>query len=279
MKRQYIYLLIILAGALLTGCGASKKSVQKELPVQETPAVNPAATLEEIATSYKSWLSVEVPVKVEITSPVSFGCSARVQMIRNQWLGISVRMLGFEVAYLTADNDSVHAYAKMQKIYLSESLDKLFGSTGYNLGNLQDLLLGRLFVPGSTTASAYDVTRFVLGDIDGLVTAVPSDQPESAQIGFIATPDPARIVAATIESGAHAATVTYEPGAVTAAGPIAAETTIAANMGAGLSAVIKWDVKGSRWDRDMTPRRWKIPGGARRVKVTSDLLKKLVSQN
>ena len=280
MKKYQIFLLIIALGLMFASCGAQKgagKSGSKQKNIHSSASFVPTQAYDALVSSYKDWQTVEIPVKIEISSPMQFGCSARVQMIRGRWLGISIRMLGFEVAYLTADNDSVHAYAKVQKRYVSESIDRLFSSSGYNLENLQDLLLGRVFVPGGTTATPADASKFNLSELDGTLLIVPLVQPEMAQIGFASLPETGSLLTTTCMAGADKQVVlTYGAAKNSAGGAVASETAVtAATTSIGAEALIKWDVNGARWNRQMTPRQWKVPSGARRIKVTSELLKSL----
>ena len=278
-------LFFILSLALLaSACGASKtshngKNANTSAASQTTAAAGQRLTESYAALTgpYKDWQTLEMPIKVNISSPMNFSCSARMQMIRGKWLGISVRMLGFEVAYLTADTDSVHAYVKVQKRYVSESIASLFASSGYNLANVQDLLLGRLFVPGGATATAADAARFKMERADDLLLLFPADTTMAGEIGFAAALPSNRLITTTCKAGNHRGAVIYTPAStVTPAGPVAKQTQLTADLGGNLDATLEYDLGGARWNRNVTPRVWKVPAGARRIKVSADLLKSLV---
>ncbi len=280
MKTLRNILVIISLALLVTACGASR-STQKKKEAENARAYAATQRLSEsyaaLTGPYRDWQSLEVPVKVNIASPMSFSCSARMQMIRGKWLGISVRMLGFEVAYLTADNDSVHAYVKVQKRYVSESIAGLFASSGYNLSNVQDMLLGRLFVPGGSTATASDAARFTIEKADDLMLLFPADTTAAGEIGFAASLASNRLITTTCQAGAHQGALIYTPAtADTPAGPVARQTQLNATLGGSLDATLEYDLTGARWNHTVTPRVWKVPSGARRIKVSSDLLKSLV---
>lgn len=280
MKLLRNLIFIISLALLASACGPSRSAQKRQQ--SETARIN--AARERVSESYaaltgpyKDWQTLEVPVKVNISSPMKFSCSARMQMIRGRWLGISVRMLGFEVAYLTADNDSLHAYVKVQKRYVSESISRLFASSGYNLSNVQDLLLGRLFIPGGSTATPADACDFTMEHSADLLLLFPADTLAAGEIGFAASLATDRLVTTTCKAGAHQGSLIYIPSAkATPAGPIAEQTQLNADLGGALDATLEYDLSGARWNGTVTPRVWKVPSGARRINVSADLLKSLV---
>ncbi|MGM9822183.1 MAG: DUF4292 domain-containing protein [Muribaculaceae bacterium] len=270
--------LIISLGLLLASCGAQK---QAQTPVAPAPQVDASTvsarqSFEAVADTYKSWKTVEMPVKLKLTQPMNFDVSARVQMVRDSYVGVSVRMLGFEVAYIIADTDSVHAYEKMHKRYVSESISNIFKSSGYTLGNLQDLLLGRMFVPGGGTASTADVAAFTMQSDKGYVAASPAAQPAGSQIGFALDSSANRLVFTYIEAAGHDVSFTYGAPSVTPAGPVTSSTQIDANVTRSVRASFDWNLNGAKWNGNVTPRKWKVPSGAKRITVTTDLLNSLI---
>lgn len=280
MKILRNLLVIIFLALLASACGPSRSAQKK----QQSEMVRANAAMQRASESYaaltgpyKDWQTLEIPVKVNIASPVKFSCSARMQMIRGRWLGISVRMLGFEVAYLTADNDSLHAYVKVQKRYVSESISRLFASSGYNLSNVQDLLLGRLFLPGGSTATPADARDFTMEQSADLLLLFPADTVAAGEIGFASSLASNRLITTTCKAGTHQGSLIYTPAAkATPAGPVAGQTQLNADLGGTLEATLEYDLGGARWNGTVTPRVWKVPSGARRIKVTADLLKSLV---
>ena len=280
MKHLHKLFVITIISLIVTACGSSR---QAQGTRQQAEAARAAANMRmsesyaALTGPYKEWQTLEVPVKVSIASPMKFSCSARMQMIRGRWLGISVRMLGFEVAYLTADNDSVHAYVKVQKRYVSESISRLFASSGYNLSNVQDLLLGRLFVPGGATATTADAAEFNMQQTEDLLLLFPSDTIMAANLGFASSLASNRLITTTCTAGAHQGALIYTPAtAATPAGPLAQTVQLSANLGGTLDALLEYDLAAAKWNKTVTPRVWKVPAGARRVVVSADLLKSLV---
>lgn len=280
MKILRNLLVIIFLALLASACGPSRsaqKKQQSEMARANAAMQRASESYAALTGPYKDWQTLEVPVKVNIASPVKFSCSARMQMIRGRWLGISVRMLGFEVAYLTADNDSLHAYVKVQKRYVSESISRLFASSGYNLSNVQDLLLGRLFLPGGSTATPADARDFTMEQSADLLLLFPADTVAAGEIGFASSLASNRLITTTCKAGTRQGSLIYTPAPkATPAGPVAGQTQLNADLGGTLEATLEYDLGGARWNGTVTPRVWKVPSGAHRIKVTADLLKSLV---
>ena len=88
------------------------------------------------------WHTVEVPVKVVIDHPANMSLSGRATLVRDSSVYVSMRMLGMEVAFATADNDSVTLCDKYHKIYVSEALAALLPQKYASIGQLQRIMLG-----------------------------------------------------------------------------------------------------------------------------------------
>ncbi len=111
------------------------------------------ATLQQCNTD---WQSVKIPIKLKLKSPKEISISGTLTMTRNSAIQISLRMLGFEVGALTVTSDSIVAYEKLNKRYVSESLTRLLAGFPATVGNVQALLLGKLFAPGEDATPLAD---------------------------------------------------------------------------------------------------------------------------
>lgn len=89
-----------------------------------------------------TWHDVYMPVKVSVDKPISQSLSGRATMVRDSLVHISMRMLGFEVAVMHIENDSMWVIDKFHKYQFAESLDKVLGKHKMSLGALQDIILG-----------------------------------------------------------------------------------------------------------------------------------------
>jgi hypothetical protein len=88
------------------------------------------------------WTTLSCPVKVALKSPSSMSASGRAQMVRGKCIFVSMRMLGFEVATLYVDNDSVVVADKFNKRYFATGFTDMREKYNLSISTLQDVLLG-----------------------------------------------------------------------------------------------------------------------------------------
>lgn len=256
---------------VLAAC-SSQKSVNKKSMETEVPAEvalqTPAQRYSELCRTYGDWQDVALPLKVSLRAPKSISLSARAEMKRGSWIYMSVRMLGFEVASVWVDNDSVHAIDRYHKAYLSESLSRIFGTTGVTVGDVQDLLLGRGFIvggQGGTFTKAQEGAVRLSASADGLLV-LPQTQPIGFEYGFILPADANRIGAATVTVGdKYAATVAYgEFITTTHSGAFASAADFEMVKGKKLAAGLDWNFHSAKWNTGLD-RQWKRPSGYSRM--------------
>lgn len=123
LTKRYFYLALLCCTLLLSACGSSRRLA---VPEPERP----------------SWHTMDVPVRLAVTSPERLAAGARLSMVRDSSLYLSVRMLGMEVAYLTAAGDSVLICDRFHKLYASDRLSRILPPHLASLHTLQALLLG-----------------------------------------------------------------------------------------------------------------------------------------
>lgn len=233
MKKLIRLLFITSLILLVASCGSSRKSgAIGGGPYTPAPDGRPSerpAPLE--------WTDMKVPVSVKISSPASLRVGGTMTMVNGESVHISLRMLGFEVgaAYLTGD--SIFAYAKLQRVYVAESISRILGGVNATVADLQSLLIGApltLAIPSGNTA------------IDML------DDPATGQPLSITVSHP---------SG-RTASVTYTP---LEGAPLATEVDItAATAGKRLAATLTYDWAHAEIDRGVS-RAFSIPKGYRRI--------------
>lgn len=270
---------IAMAG-MLGACSAGKKATKATLPT-ETPAEisqqTPSQRYTELCNSYGWWEDVQMPVRLSLTAPKNLSVNARAAMKRGEWISLSVRMLGFEVASAFVDRDSVHVVDRYHKAYLSESLEKVFGEYGVTVETVQDLLLGRGFLlgkAGGTMRSDLKTALEFVNSPEGLMI-LPSIHPEGLEYGFILSPDANRVAAASVAAGErYSATASYSQAVETPqAGVFASTTDIRMVKGKNISATLDWSFSQAKWNTGVS-RSWKQPSGYSRIDAKS-LISKL----
>ena len=169
---------------------APKKVKAKSIP--ETAA---------LAQTYSSWETFYAPFNLKIVRPTSFSVSGRATMVRNQYIRMSMRMLGFEVAVVHIDSDSIYIADKYHKSLVVAPFSALTANTGLTVGDIQDIILGRAFYPGMGTLCDIEIPEILFSPSqDGdLTILMPRRLPEGAKWFF------------TIDSGPEMRRITVEP--------------------------------------------------------------------
>lgn len=193
------------------------------------------------------WSDLKLPVSVNVSKPKSIRISGSMSMVKNQSIYISLRFFGMEVAAAYVTGDSVYAYAKMQRVYVAESIGDALGGLNITVGDLQNILLGAPLttLPPSTGNTSVD-----------LRTLESTSQPLSITVSH--------------RSG-RTATVNYSPLENL---PLASEVSIEATSGkTGIAATLYYNWQRAEVDAG-NPGHFSLPSGYRRIKG-SELLRAL----
>lgn len=248
---------------MLAGCSSLKKTQTSDAALNATARER----VDSLVASYADWSTVSMPVRLSISEPKPFSVTAQCVMRRNAYVSMSVRMLGFEVASVWIDNDSVHAVDKYHKRYLSEDFRRFMGGADVTIGDLQDLLLGRAFVAGTgggTFTPALCSRLRADAMAEGLML-LPEQEPATFSYGFVLDDKANTLAAATVLVGdRHAVVVNYSDYYATPAGNVAARVAIETVKGRRIAASMGWNLKSAKWNAG-NDRSWKMPSGYTRV--------------
>jgi hypothetical protein len=151
LKNTILITILTIAATLsLTGCHSSKNATGEwsdtsNLTNLISQSSNDGTNTSNVAyvTTPGEWSTLSCPVKVALKSPTSMSASGRAQMVRGKCIFVSMRMLGFEVATLYVDNDSIVVADKFHKKYFSASFSDMRQKYNLSISALQDVLLGR----------------------------------------------------------------------------------------------------------------------------------------
>lgn len=274
-------LFVVLIAGQLAGCKSQKSAAGSGEGTTGSVVLPSSSSLQTrytmLTESWKPWNDVEVGVKVKLNSPAKFNAAGKVWMKRGEWISMSVRMLGFEVATLWVDRDSVVAVDKFHKKYLSVATSSLLGGEDVTVADVQDLLMGRAFLLGKGTATTSNRGSFDLEQAPNGWYLLPRRQPERFSYGFLASLTANLLRGAVIEVNDY--------GSVTAdykdifesrnCGWFAKEVTLETSRGKKLSATIQWDLNGAKFNAGVS-RRCNIPADCEKIPL-SDLNKLLKS--
>lgn len=128
MKKILSYLFLLLTVLSLPAC-RSKKAAESEGLLSREEA---------------TWRNVTVPVRFELLEPQNVGLSGRLTMVRGEYVYVSLRMLGFEVAQIYVSPTEADVVVKqMNRMWIQEPMTERFATFDLPFSTLQEALLGR----------------------------------------------------------------------------------------------------------------------------------------
>ena len=272
-KNIFITLIFALAAAVMA---VSCKAARQVEPPYETQgytmddSTDFRADYAALASTYHAWTDVKLPVNIKVSSPMSISLGGTATMTSDRAIHLSLRMLGFEVAALLIDGDSIFATYKIQKRYVAESIPQLLRGFPATVGNLQALLLGRIFYPGSDAPCADNISRFSFlptddPDIPSALLMQPRADLNGAECVFVSDGEmvPALLAFMAI-AGNNQASAIYSDQVNTPAGSVSRICEINGSAaGKKLSARITWDLDKAQWNTGAIPRRLNTRGYTR----------------
>lgn len=228
-------------------------------------AVYSDSAVSGLIDSYRSWSDVSMNVRCSLVSPKNMTISGKAVMIRDKEIRLSFRMLGFEVAGMYIDNDSLLFYEKMNRTMVVESMKKLKDTSGLDLSDIQDILLGRIVCPGGDVNSGniFDLYRMSVEDTDIILTPRSSIVPWHYILSAI--PQLALVGIDIDVPGRGNAECRYAGSLITEAGPVSPMVEISAVFGKqSVKASLQWSLETAVWNQGLDPVR-KIPDNYLRI--------------
>ncbi|MDE5875873.1 MAG: DUF4292 domain-containing protein [Muribaculaceae bacterium] len=137
MKRLLVAIFAILTVVLA--------SAQEPSPLEKKEGKK---VVEAVSSLYDKWETVELSGKLKMDM-LPLSPSVKIFMQRDSVIRLSLRapLLG-EVGRAEICNDSVLVVNKMKKTYVKESLKSVLAAYPGTISDLQDILLGRVVIPG-----------------------------------------------------------------------------------------------------------------------------------
>jgi hypothetical protein len=291
IKAKIQFLLICVFAWMLTGCKSAKTattstdadlititgdgssaatSTGSSSSASKTANVSLTNRYTKLVESYKDWSTVEMSVKLSLTSPGKFNASGKAYMKRGEWISISIRMIGFEVASLWIDKDSIVAIDKYHKKYISEPTASLFGGTDVTIADIQDLLMGRAFLTGKGTATTADRSSFDFEQAENGWYLLPKEQPAKFSYGFLASLTENALRGAVIDVQNYGS-VSANYGSIyesRTSGWFAQEVSVESSRGKKIAATLTWDLNGAKFNAG-TSKSCNIPSNCERISTAT----------
>ncbi|MCM1472029.1 MAG: DUF4292 domain-containing protein [Bacteroides sp.] len=262
----------IIAASMLTlvGCRSNRTSVAPSSSVQADMLKSQSdarVELRSILASYADWQRLRVPVTVSVSKPKQISISGTAFFERGKSISITLKYFGFEIGSLYVDNDSIMVIDKLHKSFACESVGRFLAGFDVSVDNLQNLLLGHVFVLGKDNAAIDDFSKAEMEVISADSWLLIPPSPSSAlSYGF--SFEPAAVLKALIvQSGANPpVTCMYGTSRLTAFGPMAESVGISYAKGkTTIDAELQWNFDKAKWDKDVQSRQKSVPSGYRRI--------------
>ncbi|MBQ7042906.1 MAG: DUF4292 domain-containing protein [Muribaculaceae bacterium] len=261
---RYLYIAILcMVLLMIAGCRSAKQSATA------SPDTDSERSLSEhfdaLVSSYADWEDVNVPVRLELEAPKQVSISGRATMVRGKSVLISLRVLGMEVANLYITNDSVYATEKIHKYYIAEDINSLRGKFPVSINDVQDLLLGQVFLleRGRIDKSMKNQVR--LSEMGEYWTILPKKFYDDVEYAFGMSQNDELKALSVSRQDITPLVSQYSNHASSPAGTIACMSKI--NLSTekmAMKATIKWDAEKAKWNTGKQSV-WKMPKGYKRI--------------
>ena len=271
MRNSRSFILVSLCCAaflcILSGCRASKPT--SSISPAENQVKNYPKTaegeVEAMIDSYKTWSDVTMSFRCNLRSPKSISVSGKATMIRGSEIKLSLRMLGFEVAGLYANSDSIYVYEKLNHTMIVESMDRLTAATGLDINGVQDLLLGHITNP---TDRSNSTAGFKITSDDNNILLTLKGRGYNMTYTLLRG-EVCSLSALDVEApGKGQAACKYSAPYLTEAGPVSPTADFNAKFGKiSVEAALSWSLETASWNKGLQPSP-NLPKGYRRITAT-----------
>lgn len=257
LKNFTHIIIFILAFAAVGACSSHKAArtsddtsskISKRVRAKNIPEV--AA----LASTYTGWETFYAPFTLRCSQPISLSVSGRATMVRDQYIYMSMRMIGFEVAAFYVDSDSAYFADKYHKTLVVEPLAAVTARTGLTVGDLQDILMGRAFYPGQGTLCLLEApeTMFSPQAEGDLTILMPRRLPEGAS-WFFTIDKMLALQNLTVEpDGYSPVIVNYAEPVESPAGAVSTDVMLTAAVGdRNVEAMCQWNLDKAKWNESV----------------------------
>ena len=272
MNRKIIPIILALVAIIWQGCSSSRKTSSPE-PSYQAGVLSPQQRFEALASDLGDWTELQVPLKVELSKPQKLSASGKAYMHRGVDIYVTLRFLGFEVASMYADSDSIFIIDKINRHYLAEDISALLGGVELTVSDIQDILLGRPFINGKGTLASSDFKAVKLSSTDSTLVITPQNTIKGARYSFALSnadnsPEIFSVVTPSKEFNLH-----YASPAATDAGLMMSSDTFSSVLGkTELRLQLQWNFNNVSWQAGNAIQKPRISSSYRRINAT-DLIK------
>ena len=276
MSKKLRGLLIVTASVLtliyMAGCSSSKNAAKQVAGETTTVAAKGSTPFESMVATYGDWTSLRVPVTLRVSGTKNLSIGGTATMVRDKSLTMSLRFFGMEIGSLYVGADSLVVIDKVNRQYMVQPVGDALAGFDVNISNLQDLLLGRVFLLGKEKLTPAMASDFKITDnADGMLLT-PRKQPSAVSYSFMVNGGVLNLLTVDRGSG-EPVTCTYADALETEGGRVAGSATVAAKLkDKPLELEFDWNFGKARWNDPSDVKDLKIPSGYTR-RTAAEILK------
>lgn len=251
---------------LLAASCAGKKGATGGVPETTLNKTEMQTVAERLAAEAPlQWQTISMPASVRVNNTSLPRVSGTLTMVRDRDIRLSIRFLGMEMGALAVTNDSVKGYIKIQRVYVSESIRDLLGGYPATVGNLQSLLLDRLFTVGDATPDLRGASLTATGD--NSFSILPRVKAGEPSYSFGVEMPEGRIASLIMSHKGRRAAVAYSG---KSSGDLSLEVEAASGEKTLVSASVELQAGRARIDdQSVNSRPFTIPSGYRRLSASA----------
>ncbi len=261
---------------MFSACKTTKPSASSPTQSGELSRSDMRIDLRTLIATYTGWQQIRVPVTVRVRKPRQISISGTAIMDRDRSLMISLKYFGMEIGWMYLSSDSVMVVDKIHKAYAKEAVGRFLSGVDISVANVQDMLTGRLFVPGVNTPVFDDFKGADLdaaGGDEWLLT--PKQKMAGADYGFRLTGDKC-VNAMMVKSAGHQpVSCVYGDQTITPAGALAESAGVEYSTGkTSLDVTLEWNWKKAKFNADVELRVPSVGDNYKRIS-SADIAKML----
>ena len=256
MSTYIKVLLVIVATLALAGCSSHKKTSPADNTVRKITKMIAGNEVNALAGTYSEWDTFYAPFSLNVSRPVSFSVSGRATMVRGDYIFLSLRMLGFEIASVYVTADSAFVADKYHKMYVAEPISAVTANTGLTIGDIQEILLGRGFFPGQGSLCSIKSPDKLFAPVteDNVTMLIPRRTTDNAS-WWLTIDDTPALRRITVEpNGREPLLIDFSETIDGPAGAVAAVLMVLGEIsGKDLEAMVQWNLGKSKWNEPVNP--------------------------
>lgn len=269
-KKLYLTTFLILSVAmsllmLPTGCKSNKAAIGTSTSVSRN--------FDGIVERNPSWEALQLPFTLRLSGSQNVSVGGVATFQRDRSVNLSMRFMGIEVAVADISDTAIVVCDKYNKRYLDVDISSVIGQLPLNISNLEDLLLGRVFLPGASSLAMSDSRSFEISKGTPM-TLKPKVDLKYGECVFNISPEVMTLSSLDITtSGGGEAKITYsgftDAPALTK-GMMASQVAVPLTLkGKPLNVSVEWNFAKAKWNSDVKARAFSIPANYTRMDIQS----------